>query len=122
LKRFKLCLQPAARSGFLAGLAAVLATTWLGSARPNIGQNLELESLAATLLGGISIGGGSGSVLAPLGRRHQPRRWGLGAHSDMGVSNGLGRTPTINFGPAIPARRINPTSRCRSPTWSWRPR
>jgi len=53
-------------SGFLAGLAAVVATAWLGSARPNIGQNLELESLTAALLGGISIRGGSGSILAPL--------------------------------------------------------
>jgi rhamnose transport system permease protein len=53
-------------SGFLAGLAAVVATAWLGSARPNIGQNLELESLTAVLLGGISISGGSGSILAPL--------------------------------------------------------
>jgi ribose transport system permease protein/rhamnose transport system permease protein len=53
-------------SGFLAGLAAVVATAWLGSARPNIGQNLELESLTAALLGGISISGGSGSILAPL--------------------------------------------------------
>lgn len=50
-------------SGALAGLAALVANAWFGSARPNIGQNLELESLAAILLGGVSIFGGSGGVL-----------------------------------------------------------
>jgi ribose/xylose/arabinose/galactoside ABC-type transport system permease subunit len=53
-------------SGLLAGLAAVVATAWLGSARPNIGQNLELESLTAALLGGIAITGGAGGIVAPL--------------------------------------------------------
>ncbi len=53
-------------SGLLAGLSAVVATAWLGSARPNIGQNLELESLTAALLGGIAITGGSGNIVAPL--------------------------------------------------------
>ncbi len=53
-------------SGGLAGLAAVVANAWLLSARPNIGQNLELESLTAALLGGIAIQGGHGSVLGPL--------------------------------------------------------
>ncbi|HLH51475.1 MAG TPA: ABC transporter permease [Roseiarcus sp.] len=53
-------------SGLLAGLAAVVATAWFGSARPNIGQNLELESLTAALLGGVAITGGSGGVAPPL--------------------------------------------------------
>jgi ribose transport system permease protein/rhamnose transport system permease protein len=55
-----------ALSGVLAALAAVVANAWLLSARPNIGQNLELESLTAALLGGIAISGGSGHVLGPL--------------------------------------------------------
>jgi ribose/xylose/arabinose/galactoside ABC-type transport system permease subunit len=55
-----------ATSGLLAGLAAVVANAWLGSARPNIGQNLELQSLTAALLGGIAITGGYGGVIAPL--------------------------------------------------------
>jgi ribose transport system permease protein len=48
--------------GFLAGLAALVSLAWFGSARPNIGQNLELDSLAAILLGGVSISGGAGGV------------------------------------------------------------
>lgn len=50
-------------SGALSGLAGLVSLAWFGSGRPNIGQNLELESLAAVLLGGIVITGGSGGVL-----------------------------------------------------------
>ena len=53
-------------SGGLAGLAALVSLAWFGSARPNIGQNLELESLAAALLGGIAITGGIGGALGVL--------------------------------------------------------
>ena len=53
-------------SGLLSGLAALVALGWFGSARPNIGQNLELESLAAILVGGVSISGGSGGVIGVL--------------------------------------------------------
>ncbi len=48
-------------SGALAGLAAMVAGSWLQSARPDIGINLELDSLTAALLGGVSIAGGSGT-------------------------------------------------------------
>jgi ribose transport system permease protein len=48
--------------GLLAGLAALVSLAWFGSGRPNIGQNLELDSLAAILLGGVSISGGAGGV------------------------------------------------------------
>lgn len=49
-------------SGMCAGVAAVVSLAWLGSARPNIGSNLELTSLAAAMLGGIAIFGGRGGV------------------------------------------------------------
>jgi ribose/xylose/arabinose/galactoside ABC-type transport system permease subunit len=48
--------------GGLAGLAAFVSLAWLGSARPNIGVNLELEALTAVLLGGIAITGGRGGL------------------------------------------------------------
>ena len=50
-------------SGACAGAAALVSLAWLGSARPNIGANLELTSLAAAMLGGISIFGGRGGAL-----------------------------------------------------------
>jgi ribose/xylose/arabinose/galactoside ABC-type transport system permease subunit len=53
-------------SGMLASLAGLVADSWLLSARPNIGDNLELLSLTATLLGGTSIFGGSGGLTGLL--------------------------------------------------------
>jgi ribose/xylose/arabinose/galactoside ABC-type transport system permease subunit len=53
-------------SGALAGAAALVSLAWFGAARPNIGVNLELESLAAILLGGIAITGGAGGVVGVL--------------------------------------------------------
>jgi ribose transport system permease protein len=53
-------------SGMLAALAGLVADSWLLSARPNIGDNLELLSLTATLLGGTSIFGGSGRLTGSL--------------------------------------------------------
>ena len=55
-----------ALSGVLAALAGLVADSWLLSARPNIGDNLELLSLTATLLGGTSIFGGSGGIAGSL--------------------------------------------------------
>lgn len=51
-----------ALSGLLAGVAALVSLAWLGGGRPNIGQNLELTSLTAAMLGGIGIFGGKGGV------------------------------------------------------------
>lgn len=51
-----------AASGLLCGAAGLVSIAWLGSGRPNIGQNLELESLTAAMLGGILITGGRGGV------------------------------------------------------------
>lgn len=48
-------------SGALAGLAAVLATARIGSADPNAGTGLELAAIAAAVIGGTSLAGGSGS-------------------------------------------------------------
>ncbi|ODN71823.1 ABC transporter permease [Methylobrevis pamukkalensis] len=53
-------------SGLASGAAAFVSLAWLGSARPNIGQNLELTSLTAVLLGGVSIFGGRGGVAGVL--------------------------------------------------------
>ncbi|WP_102224808.1 ABC transporter permease [Acidimangrovimonas sediminis] len=49
-------------TGALCGLAAFVSLAWLGSARPNIGLNLELEALTAAMLGGLAIAGGRGAM------------------------------------------------------------
>jgi ribose transport system permease protein len=55
-----------AASGCLAGSAALVSLAWLGGGRPNIGQNLELTSLTAAMLGGVGIFGGKGDVFGVL--------------------------------------------------------
>lgn len=52
-----------ALSGLMAGLAAVLLTSRIGSTRPNIAFAWELEVVTMVVLGGVSILGGAGSIL-----------------------------------------------------------
>lgn len=50
-------------TGLMAGVAAVLLTGRIGSTRPNIALGWELEIVTMVILGGISIAGGSGTIL-----------------------------------------------------------
>jgi ribose/xylose/arabinose/galactoside ABC-type transport system permease subunit len=50
-------------SGFLAGLAAVLISSRLGAADPSVGDSYLLSSVAAAVLGGVSLFGGRASIL-----------------------------------------------------------
>jgi rhamnose transport system permease protein len=50
-------------TGLMSGIAAVLITSRLGSTRPSIAQGYELEAITMVVLGGVSILGGSGSIL-----------------------------------------------------------
>lgn len=49
-------------SGLLAGLAGALAVARLGAAGPTLGQELLLNTLAAIVVGGTSLSGGTGGV------------------------------------------------------------
>ncbi|RME60305.1 MAG: ribose ABC transporter permease, partial [Caldilineae bacterium] len=49
-------------SGALAGLAGLVLTARLNSAQPTAGVAMELDAIAAVVLGGASLAGGSGSV------------------------------------------------------------
>lgn len=53
-------------SGMLAGLAGVFACARLGSADPNAGAGLELAAIAAVVIGGTSLAGGSGTCVGSL--------------------------------------------------------
>jgi ribose transport system permease protein len=48
--------------GALAGLAALAQTGRLGAADPNAGMGLELEAIAAVVIGGTSLSGGRGAI------------------------------------------------------------
>lgn len=51
-------------SGILVSLAAVIDTSRFQSANPNAGTGLELQAIAAAVIGGTSLAGGRGSVIA----------------------------------------------------------
>ncbi|MBY3136370.1 ABC transporter permease [Rhizobium laguerreae] len=50
-------------TGVMSGVAAVCLTSRLGSTRPSIAQGWELEVVTMVVLGGISILGGSGTIV-----------------------------------------------------------
>jgi len=51
-------------SGALSGAAAVTQAARLSAADPNAGMGLELEAIAAVVIGGASLTGGRGSVIS----------------------------------------------------------
>ncbi|WP_175481666.1 ABC transporter permease [Palleronia pelagia] len=59
-------IQAYALLGLFAGLAAVLYVARLRNVEVNIGTNIALEAIAATILGGANIRGGIGSLLGTL--------------------------------------------------------
>ncbi|MFT4268534.1 MAG: ABC transporter permease [Xenophilus sp.] len=63
----------------LAALGAVMLTSRTGSGEPNLGGSLTLETIAAAVVGGMSLRGGEGSIGAPL----------LGALFVTVLSNGM---------------------------------
>ena len=50
-------------SGLTAGIAAIVTTAWVSSAQPTAGDGLELQSLAAVVVGGVALTGGAGTML-----------------------------------------------------------
>ncbi|HEY0078632.1 MAG TPA: ABC transporter permease [Pyrinomonadaceae bacterium] len=56
-----------ALSGFLAGLAGLIETARQGASdAPNIGLNIELDAIAATVVGGTPLTGGRATVVGTL--------------------------------------------------------
>lgn len=53
-------------SGTMAGLAAIIYVSRVGTAKGNAGTNYELDAITAVVLGGTSIAGGSGSIPGTL--------------------------------------------------------
>ena len=53
-------------SGFLAGVGGVMLTARVGAAEPTAATALLLSSVAAVVLGGVSLFGGRGTVVGPV--------------------------------------------------------
>lgn len=66
-------------AGLSAAIGGVLLTAWLNSGSPNYGAELGLQSIAAAVIGGASLTGGIGSMIATL----------IGALTVAVVQNGL---------------------------------
>ena len=52
--------------GMLTGLAAVVSTGYMNSALPQAGNLFELDAIAACYIGGVSAGGGIGTVIGVI--------------------------------------------------------
>ena len=52
-----------ATSGTMAGVAAIVIYRRASAAQPLAGEGLELQSLAAVVIGGVALAGGSGTML-----------------------------------------------------------
>ncbi|PBP67614.1 sugar ABC transporter permease, partial [Pseudomonas syringae] len=53
-------------SGLLAGLAGVVLSARTTSALPQAGMSYELDAIAAVVIGGTSLSGGTGSIVGTL--------------------------------------------------------
>ncbi len=53
-------------TGMLAALAGIVLSSRMHAARPNIGEGVELNVIAAVILGGTSLFGGRGSIIGTL--------------------------------------------------------
>jgi ribose transport system permease protein len=53
-------------SSFAAAIAGIVETGWLGAVTTNIGTGMELQVIAAAVIGGASLVGGAGTALGAL--------------------------------------------------------
>lgn len=53
--------------GLLAAFAGVVLASWLSVGQPNEGKGMELDAIAAVVLGGTSLSGGKGGVVGTFG-------------------------------------------------------
>lgn len=53
-------------TGFLCAVAVIILTSRLGAVDPDTGVNLELDTIAAVVIGGCSLNGGKGSLIGTL--------------------------------------------------------
>ena len=55
-----------ALGGGICGIAGLLIASRLNSAQPALGQGYELDAIAAVVIGGTSLGGGTGTILGTI--------------------------------------------------------
>ena len=50
----------------LAGFAGIIQVLRLGSPLPSIGEGIELQAVAAAVIGGVALSGGVGSIIGGI--------------------------------------------------------
>ncbi len=65
--------------GAFVGIAGIVMASRLGSAQPALGQGYEMDAIAAVVIGGTSLSGGSGTILGTV----------IGAFIMSTLTNGL---------------------------------
>ena len=63
VKTVRLRVETFILSGLAAGVATILFLSWLRVAKPDTATGYELDSIAACVVGGVSLQGGRGSIL-----------------------------------------------------------
>jgi ribose transport system permease protein len=53
-------------SALSAGIAGIIQTGWLGAVTTNLGNGMELQVIAATVIGGANLAGGVGTALGAV--------------------------------------------------------
>jgi ribose transport system permease protein len=53
-------------SALSAGICGIIETGWLGAVTTNLGTGMELQVIAATVIGGANLAGGSGTAIGAL--------------------------------------------------------
>ena len=53
-------------SALSAGIAGIIQTGWLGAVTTNLGAGMELQVIAATVIGGANLAGGAGTAFGAL--------------------------------------------------------
>lgn len=64
VNRWKIAVY--AFGGFFYGVAGIIMASRLNSAQPALGAGYELEAIAAAVIGGTSLSGGSGTILGTI--------------------------------------------------------
>lgn len=52
-----------ALNGLLAGIGAIIMSSWFMASRPDVGEGMELKAIVVAVLGGIDIFGGVGNLI-----------------------------------------------------------
>ncbi|MCL1992839.1 MAG: ABC transporter permease [Spirochaetes bacterium] len=66
IKTDRVLLKVSLLTGLMCAVCAIFLTSRMGSTRPNVAINYELDVIAMVVLGGVSTAGGTGKIAGPI--------------------------------------------------------